>query len=72
MQMTPAESITAATINAAFSLRRGHQIGSLEPGKLADFAIHDCGDYRELPYFFGREPAWAVYVGGACVYRRNT
>ena len=68
MRMTPAESITAATINAAYSLRRGDQIGSLEPGKLADFVIHDCGDYRELPYFFGREPAWAVYVGGTCVY----
>jgi imidazolonepropionase len=68
MRMTPAESITAATINAAYSLRRGHQVGSLEPGKSADFAIHDCGDYRELPYFFGREPAWGVYVGGTCVY----
>ena len=68
MRMTPAESIAAATINAAYSLRRGHQVGSLEPGKFADFAIHDCGDYRELSYFFGREPAWAVYIGGACVY----
>ena len=68
MRMTPAESITAATINAAYSLGRGNRNGSLEPGKFADFAIHDCGDYRELPYFFGREPAWAVYVGGTCVY----
>jgi imidazolonepropionase len=68
MRMTPAESITAATINAAYSLGRGGRIGSLEPGKLADFAIHDCGDYRELAYFFGREPARAVYVSGACVY----
>jgi imidazolonepropionase len=70
MKMTPAESITAATINAAHSLRRGHLIGSLEPGKLADFAIHDCDDYREIPYFFGRDPALAVYVAGRCVYRR--
>jgi imidazolonepropionase len=64
MKMTAAESITAATINAAYSLRRGDQIGSLEPGKAADFVIHDCDDYRELPYFFGRDPALAVYSAG--------
>jgi imidazolonepropionase len=67
MKLTPAEAITAATINAAYSLRRGHEIGSLEPGKLADFAIHDCADYRELPYFFGRDTARAVYIGGVSV-----
>src|ERR1039458_7036380 len=71
MKMTPAEAITAATINAAHSLRREHQIGSLEPGKFADFAIHDCDDYRELPYFFGRDTALAVYLAGTCVYRRG-
>ena len=49
--MTPAESITAATINAAYTLNRGDQIGSLEPGKLADFVIHDTDDYRDLAYF---------------------
>jgi len=68
MKMTPAEAITAATINAAYSLGRGDAIGSLEPGKQADFAIHDCSDYRELPYFFGRETARAVYVGGVSVF----
>jgi imidazolonepropionase len=69
MHMTPAEAITAATINAAYSLKRGHEIGSLEPGKFADFAIHDCDDYRELAYFFGRDTAAAVYVGGMIVER---
>jgi imidazolonepropionase len=69
MKMTPAEGITAVTINAAFSLGRGDQIGSLEAGKLADFVIHDCDDYRELPYFFGRDPARAVYIAGNCVYQ---
>ena len=64
MKMAPAEAITASTVNAAYSLLRGHEIGSLEPGKAADFVIHDCRDYRELPYFFGREPAAEVYVGG--------
>jgi imidazolonepropionase len=71
MKMTPAEAITAATINAAYSLDRGSEIGSLEPGKIADFVIHECDDYRELPYFFGRETADAVFSAGACVYRRR-
>jgi imidazolonepropionase len=69
MKMTPAEAITAATVNAARSLDRLREIGSLEPGKLADFAIHDCADYRELPYFFGRETAHEVYVAGISVFR---
>jgi imidazolonepropionase len=64
MKMTAAEAITAATINAAYSLNRGDQIGSLEPGKIADFVIHDCADYRELSYFFGVNHAWRVYVHG--------
>ena len=51
LKMTAAEAITAATINAAYSLGRGAVIGSLEPGKWADFVVHDCEDYRELPYF---------------------
>ena len=70
MKMTPAESITAATINAAYTLNRGDQIGSLEPGKLADFVIHDCADYRELAYFFGIEHPWRVYASGQPVYER--
>ena len=64
MKMTPAEAIVAATVNAAYSLGRGREIGSLEPGKLADFVVHDCDDYREIAYFFGRETARSVYIGG--------
>ena len=71
MKLTPAEAVTAATINAAYSLRRGHEIGSLEAGKRADFCIHDCADYRELAYFFGVEHAHAVYVGGRLAFRRG-
>lgn len=67
MKMTPAESITAATINAAYSLQRGGEIGSLEPGKRADFVIHDCTDHRELAYFFGIQSAQAVYIGGRLI-----
>jgi imidazolonepropionase len=67
MKMTPAETITAATINAAYSLNRGATIGSLEPGKTADLVIHDCDDYRELAYFFGVNHAWRVYASGKAV-----
>jgi imidazolonepropionase len=67
MKMTPAEAVTAATVNAAWSLNRGHDIGSLEPGKIADFVVHDAEDYRELAYFFGGHRAHAVFVAGAKV-----
>lgn len=67
MKMAVAESITATTINAAYSLNRGDKIGSLETGKMADFVIHDCDDYRELGYFFGVAHAWKVFSGGRCV-----
>ena len=64
MKMSPAESIAAATINAAYSLGRGDRIGSLEPGKHANFAMFDCRDYRELAYYFGMPQTHATYVRG--------
>ena len=71
MKMTPAEAVAAATINAAYSLGRGDEIGSLEKGKRADFVIHDLSDYRELAYFFGIEHPWRVYVDGKLAYAKN-
>jgi imidazolonepropionase len=71
MKMTPAESLTAVTINAAYSLGRGDSLGSLEAGKRADFVVHDCSDYREVAYFFGVEHALAVYVDGQLAYSRE-
>jgi imidazolonepropionase len=64
MKMTPAESMSAATINAAYSLNRGAKVGSLESGKRGDFAIFDCADYRELAYYFGLPRTHAVYIRG--------
>ena len=71
MKMTPAEAISAATINAAYSLGRGGEIGSLEKGKRADFVIHDASDYRELAYFFGIEHPWRVYASGKPAFSRD-
>ena len=70
MKLSVAEAISAVTLNAAYSLNRSHEIGSLEPGKYADLVIHDCEDYRELAYFFGVEPARQVFIGGELVYER--
>src|SRR2546423_13670143 len=70
MKMTPAEAISATTINAAYSLGRGDEIGSLEKGKRADFVIHDVSDYRELAYWFGVEHPWRVYVLGKFVWEK--
>jgi len=68
MKMTPAESISGATINAAYSLNRGDKIGSLEAGKLANFALYDCEDCRELAYWFGVPLTHSVYVRGERVF----
>lgn len=53
MRMTPAEAVTASTINAACSLGLSDVTGSLEVGKYADFLIVSASDYREIPYYFG-------------------
>ncbi|HAK07105.1 MAG TPA: imidazolonepropionase, partial [Spartobacteria bacterium] len=68
MKMSPAEAVTASTINAAYSLTRGEKIGSLEVGKLANFSIFDCEDYRELAYWFGVPQVHSVYVHGKRVF----
>ena len=64
MRMTPAEAITASTINAAYSLCIGSRIGSLEISKQADIAIFDRPDYRQIPYFFGVNHVTAVIKAG--------
>ena len=64
MKISPAEAITATTVNAAYSLGRGDQIGALEPGKLANVAVFDCDDYRELTYWFGIPQLNSTYLRG--------
>ena len=64
MGLTPAEALTAATINAAWSLGLGSRVGSLETGKQADFLIHEFGDYRELAYFIAAPARPRVFIAG--------
>jgi imidazolonepropionase len=70
MKLSVAEAVTAVTVNAAYSLSRGHLVGSLERGKVADFVIHEFNDYRELGYYFGVESAEQVFMGGCRVHAR--
>jgi len=65
MKMSPAEAITAATINGACALDLQHRKGSLESGKDADIAIFDAEDYRELPYWFGVNRCWKTILKGS-------
>jgi imidazolonepropionase len=64
MKMTPAETLTAATINAAYSLNLAGEVGSLERGKSADFVVHEASDYREIPYFLGTQRPAMVFARG--------
>jgi imidazolonepropionase len=69
LRMTPAEGIAAATINAAYALRREKEIGSLETGKSADISVFEVEDYREIPYYFGVNKCWMTIKRGEIVFR---
>jgi imidazolonepropionase len=64
LQLTPAQAIAAATINAAAAIGRADRIGNLEPGKQADLILLDVSDYRHLGYRFGINLVSAVVKKG--------
>jgi len=65
MKMSPAEAISAATINGAWALRLAERKGSIESGKDADVAVFQVGDYREIPYWFGANHCAITVLNGA-------
>jgi imidazolonepropionase len=69
LRLTPAEAISAATLNAAYALRRAHRLGSLEPGKQADLVVMDLDDYREIPYYFGVNHCVMAVKCGRIIYQ---
>jgi imidazolonepropionase len=68
MGMSPAEAVTAATINAAYAIDRGERIGSLEVGKQADILILDTDDYRDLAYRYGTNLVSQVIKEGRVMF----
>jgi len=71
LRMTPAEALAAATINAAYALRRDNKVGSIEAGKQADLAVFEVEDYREIPYYFGMQRCWMTMKSGQIIYMRD-
>jgi imidazolonepropionase len=64
MKMTVEEALTAATLNGAYSLRMSGEIGSIEPGKCADFVILDAPSYFHLVYHYGVNLVAETYRDG--------
>jgi len=69
MKMSPAEAITAATVNGAWALRLGDRKGSIEAGKDADLAVFEVKDYREISYWFAANHCQITIANGAVIER---
>ena len=67
MKMSPAEAVTASTINGAWALRVQDCKGSIEPGKDADLAVFEVQDYREIPYWVASNRCAFAVLNGVLV-----
>ncbi len=70
LKMSPAEAISASTINGAWALRLQERKGSIEPGKDADLAVFDVGDYREIAYWIAANRCAFSVLNGTVVALR--
>ncbi|MHA1484423.1 MAG: imidazolonepropionase [Candidatus Thorarchaeota archaeon] len=70
MKMTAREVISATTINGAHALDKGHEIGSLEPGKKADILILECPSPEFLTWRFGVNLVHTVIANGQVVHTK--
>ena len=63
-RMTPTEALKGATIIAATAVGLERQIGSVEPGKAADFAILDAPDVSHWLYHLQANACRVTVIGG--------
>ena len=61
LRLSPAEALTACTVNAAHVLGRAERVGRLEPGFAADVVLLDAPDWRYLAYHMGGDIVAAVF-----------
>ena len=64
MSLTPEEALTGATLNAAWAVGAAHDVGSLEPGKMADFLVLDGETPAVFAYASGTRPIRSVWKQG--------
>ncbi|HET9344233.1 MAG TPA: imidazolonepropionase [Candidatus Limnocylindrales bacterium] len=69
--LTPDEVLAAVTINAAFAVGLGEEVGSLEGGKTADLVIWRVPTSRQIPYWPAADLARTVVKRGRVVYERG-
>ncbi|HYE57151.1 MAG TPA: imidazolonepropionase, partial [Rhodothermales bacterium] len=69
-RMTPHEVLKGLTAWAARSLRLEHQIGSLEPGKVADVVVLDASSVEAWLYDFRPGPVARTIIGGETVWEK--
>ena len=63
-RLTPKEVLTAATLNGACAINRGHEVGTIEIGKRADIVIWESHDLDHFFYTFGSNKRLKVIRGG--------
>lgn len=70
LKLSPAETLSALTVNAAHVLGRAGDVGCLAPGYRADVVLVDAPDWRYLAYHLAGDLVHTVVRDGRVEYRR--
>jgi imidazolonepropionase-like amidohydrolase len=71
MGLSPMEALSVTTIEAAKLLRMDERIGSLEPGKLADFIVVDGDPVADISVLQDKSRILTVAIGGQTMVERE-
>jgi imidazolonepropionase len=70
LHLSPAEALSACTVNAAHVLGRADRKGRLRAGYAADLVLLDAPDWRYLAYHLAGQVVAGVVLGGQVAWRR--